>query len=88
MVDASIAQIAAYLGIGTVTATTLFYVISVWEAIWTGLAMWKTAKRNHLWWFIIFFVVNLFGIPEIIYLIVTRKKESAMPAKAENKKRK
>ncbi len=85
MVD-SIAQMAAYMGISTAVATAIFAVVSVWEAIWTGLAMWKTAKRNHLWWFIIFFVVNLLGIPEIIYLIVTRKK--AMPATAENKKRK
>ncbi len=52
----------------------LIVVITLWETIWTGFAMWRAAHRRHLVWFIVFLVVNLLGIPEIIYLAVTRKK--------------
>ncbi len=51
----------------------LLIIITIWEMIWTGLAMWRAAKLKHVAWFIIFLVVNLFGIPEIIYLIATNK---------------
>ena len=49
--------------------------ITVWETIWTGLAMWRSAKNKHIVWFIIFLIVNILGIPEIIYLVVTRNKK-------------
>ena len=49
----------------------LLVIISVWEAVWTGIAMWKSAQRRHLWWFVIFLIVNFLAIPEIIYLLVT-----------------
>lgn len=50
--------------------------ITIWEGIWTAIAMWKSARKGHTLWFIIFFLVNLLAIPEIIYLIVMRKKKS------------
>ena len=75
----SLTQLAALIGISTAMVAFLFVVISVWEAIWTGLAMWRAAKKNHKLWFIIFLVVNILAIPEIIYLVVTRKKEKEMP---------
>ena len=61
---------AAQLGV----SAWVIILIVIWEAVWTAIAMWKSAKKNHLLWFIIFFLVNLLAIPEIIYLIVTRKK--------------
>ena len=76
MIADSITQLAALIGISTAMVAFLFVVISVWEAVWTGLAMWKAAKKNHKWWFILFFVLSLLAIPEIIYLIVNRKKET------------
>ncbi|MCX6749392.1 MAG: DUF5652 family protein [Candidatus Pacearchaeota archaeon] len=71
MVD-YIALAVAQLGIPLST----IIVISIWEANWTAIAMWKSARNNHLVWFIVFLIVNLIGIPEIIYLIVTRKKKN------------
>ena len=50
-------------------------ILAIWEAVWTGLAMWRAAKRREVWWFIIFLVINLLGIPEIIYLLLTNKKK-------------
>ena len=52
----------------------LILVISVWETVWTGFAMWRAAKNRHIAWFVVFLLLNLLAIPEIIYLAVTRKK--------------
>ena len=59
----------------------LFVVITIWEAIWTGIAMWKSARRKHLIWFIVFFLVNLLAIPEILYIFVFSKMKKKKPAK-------
>ena len=71
-------QTAAVLGVNTAVLLISIVVISVWEVIWTGLAMWTAAKKKNKILFVIFLVVNLLAIPEIVYFIVTRKKE--MPA--------
>ncbi len=63
----------------------LLYIILIWETIWTGLAMWKTAKKGHVLWFIVFLVVNLLGIPEIIYLAIMRSKKNKPKAKPKRK---
>lgn len=61
----------------------LFVVITIWEAIWTGIAMWKSARKKHLVWFIVFFLVNLLAIPEILYIFVFSK----MKKKSKKKKK-
>ncbi len=68
--------VASQLGIPMWTMLLILLLFVVWEAVWTIIAMWRAAKNNHLVWFIIFLVVNLFAIPEIIYIILTRKKNS------------
>ena len=52
-------------------------VLLVCSLIWKGLALWRTAGRRDKTWFVIFMILNLIGIPEIIYLIVTKKKETS-----------
>jgi len=59
------------------TSQVLFYVVLAWSLVWKGLAMWRAAKRNDKVWYIVFLIVNLVGIPEIIYLLVTNKKKEA-----------
>jgi len=66
----------------------LVYLIMAWEGVWTGIAMWKTAKRNHLIWFVVFFVVNLLAIPEIIYLAVVKDKKRSQTRSKPRAKRK
>ncbi len=44
--------------------------IALWEIPWKGVAMWKAAKRGHLIWFLVFLIVNLAGIPEILYIFI------------------
>jgi hypothetical protein len=61
----------------------LLIVITIWEMIWTGVAMWKSARRKHFVWFIVFFLVNILAIPEILYIFVFSK----MKKKSRKKKK-
>ena len=49
-------------------------IVLIWSLIWKGLALWRAAKRDEKIWYVILLVVNLLGIPEIVYLLVTQKK--------------
>lgn len=42
----------------------------IWTLIWKGIGLWYAAKKEDKVWFIVFLVLNLFGIPEIIYLFL------------------
>ena len=51
----------------------LFIPLVVWSAIWTGLALWNSARRGEKWWFILFLLVHTAGILEILYLVFVAK---------------
>jgi len=44
-----------------------------------GIALWRSAKNSHIYWFIIFLFVNLFGIPELLYIFYFSKKQLKLP---------
>jgi methionyl-tRNA synthetase len=48
----------------------LFLAIIIWSIIWKGLALWKSARKEHLIWFIILLVINTLGILEILYIFI------------------
>ena len=50
-------------------------VLALWALPWKGMALWKSAKRNELAWFVVLLLVNTVGILEIIYLLYVRSKE-------------
>jgi methionyl-tRNA synthetase len=43
-------------------------IILCWSIAWKGFALWRAANNDHKGWFVVFLLVNLLGIPEIIYL--------------------
>lgn len=46
-----------------------FYIpFLVWSIFWKGLALWKSANKRQLVWFILLLVVNTFGLLEIVYV--------------------
>ena len=47
--------------------------ITVWEAVWKFIAMWKAAKQNSVAWFIVLGVLNTVGILPILYIYVFSK---------------
>ena len=56
---------------------TLMIILSLWSALWKGLALWKSAKLGHKVWFVVMFLLNTLGILEIIYLIIYRNKNKS-----------
>jgi hypothetical protein len=52
----------------------LLLILIVWEAIWKLIALWKSARNNHLVWFILIGILNTVGILPIIYILIQRKK--------------
>ncbi|MFZ3020471.1 MAG: DUF5652 family protein [Minisyncoccia bacterium] len=42
--------------------------ILIWSLAWKALALWKSARIGHRSWFVALLLINLFGIPEIIYI--------------------
>jgi methionyl-tRNA synthetase len=57
--------------------TTLIWLIPlvIWEAVWKGIGLWKSAKNNQVKWFIAMFILNTVGLLSIIYLKFFQKKK-------------
>lgn len=59
----------------------------IWTLAWKGIALWKSARRGEMVWFIILLILNTLGILEIIYIFfVARRKtgETQTDAKTED----
>lgn len=46
---------------------TLF-LIATWTVVWKGTALWKAARKESKFWFIILLLVNTIGLLEIAYI--------------------
>ena len=55
----------------------LFIALMIWSSVWKAIAMWKSARNKQLAWFVFFAIVNLIGIPEILYLRFWQKDMNA-----------
>ena len=62
-------ELSAQMGI----SFWLLIVILLWSVVWKLLALWKSARKNHLGWFIVMAVVNTVGILPILYIYVFSK---------------
>lgn len=56
-------------------AIALLGVLALFDAVMKVIAMWKSARNNHLVWFIFIAIFNTIGILPIVYLILHRKKQ-------------
>ena len=50
-----------------------------WDAIWKIIAFWKSARNNHLVWFIFIAITNTVGILPIIYILTHRRSNQVTP---------
>ncbi len=50
-----------------------FIIILIWSAVWKLLALWKSARKKSVVWFIVLAVVNTMGILPILYIFVFSK---------------
>ncbi len=48
----------------------LVVIIIIWSLAWKGAALWKSARRNSLAWFVALLLINTIGILEILYIFV------------------
>jgi hypothetical protein len=60
------------LGIGVpiwVQSHRSFAVVALlWTLFWAGLALWHSAKRGKVWWFLAFLFIHTLGLLEIVFL--------------------
>ena len=54
-----------------------FLLLVIWDAIWRGQALWKSAKKSQKYWFIALLIVNSMGILPIIYLLIDKYSNKA-----------
>ncbi|MEM4240071.1 MAG: DUF5652 family protein [Candidatus Woesearchaeota archaeon] len=52
----------------------LLILAGLWEAVWKGIAMWKSARNSQLAWYVCILIFNTAGILPIIYLLCFQKK--------------
>lgn len=60
-----------FLNTGAGLFTILFLII--WMTVWKGLALWRSAQRKDVGWFIVFLVFNTVGLLEIFYYFLLSK---------------
>ena len=53
----------------------ILVVVSIWELIWKGIAMWKSARQEQKAWFVCILIFNTLGILSIVYLVFFQKKK-------------
>lgn len=53
----------------------LLLILIFWVLPWKGYALWLSARSSHKTWFILFVILNTFGILEIIYIFGVAKKK-------------
>jgi len=41
-----------------------------------GIALWKSARLSHKWWFIILLITSTFGLLDLIYILLVARKYS------------
>jgi hypothetical protein len=78
--------IAEQLGISVFLLAAIF----VWSFVWKLLALWKSARRGSVVWFIVLALINTMGILEILYIFVFSeccKKKPARQRKARKRRR-
>ncbi len=45
----------------------------VWTIFWKGLALWRSAGKKQIIWFVLILVVNTMGLLEIAYVFYLNK---------------
>ncbi len=49
-------------------------IVSLWDAVWKAIALWKSARNSQLAWFIVMAIFNTAGILPIAYILFFQKK--------------
>ncbi|MDI6639281.1 MAG: DUF5652 family protein [Methanocellales archaeon] len=52
---------------------TAISIAIVWELVWKGIGLWKSAKNDQKYWFVGLLILNTLGILPILYIFVFQK---------------
>lgn len=79
-----------YLGIsaGLGINPWLLAVVTIWALAWKLGALWKSARKGSIIWFIVLGVVNTVGILEILYIFIFSKFDFGKSVKKQKPKSK
>lgn len=47
----------------------LLILVALWDMVWKGIGLWKSARNSQLGWFVAILIFNTAGILPIIYLL-------------------
>lgn len=50
-----------------------FGLLAIWSLVWSGLALWKSARNNDRYWFLALLLIHTAGILDMLYLFVFAK---------------
>ena len=81
-------SIATLFGVSQTVAIVIFAIITIWSLVWKGLALWKSARKNSLIWFIALLIINTVGILEILYIFIFSKMGGKSKKKNKSSKKK
>ena len=76
--------IAASLGI----SIFMLWVVMLWSSAWKLLALWKSARKGSVVWFIALAIFNTFGILAILYIFWFSEMKCCKTLKKKVKKKK
>jgi len=76
-------QLASLTGI----SLWILIVVLVWSAVWKLLALWKSARKGHIVWFILLAVINTIGILEILYVYIFSEIKFKKKSKKKDKRK-
>ena len=48
-------------------------ILIIWLIFWKGLALWRSAGKKQLVWFVILLIINTMGVLEIAYILYLNK---------------
>jgi hypothetical protein len=55
-----------------------FLLITIlWVIPWKGMALWKAARRQEKYWFVVILILNTYALLEILYIFVFAKETTA-----------
>jgi hypothetical protein len=65
----------------------LIALAAIWDLSWKGVALWKSAGRRQMAWFVVLLITNTIGLLPIIYIYFfsRAKKKGAVKIKARKK---
>ncbi|MDD3789334.1 MAG: DUF5652 family protein [Petrimonas sp.] len=54
-------------------------VLALFDAVMKAIAMWRSARNNHMVWFVCIAVFNTIGILPIVYLVLDKNNAFRKP---------